>query len=152
MTYSVALDGVSGRVVAVEADVSDGQPFWSLSGMPDPSVTTARDRCRAAIVNSRFRWPDRRVTVALYPPHLPKVGSHYDLAIALALLVADGRLDQATVRDTVVLGELGLDGRLRAVPGVLPAVMSASTAGLTRVIVPDANAGEARLVPQAEVL
>jgi magnesium chelatase family protein len=152
MTYSVALDGVSGRVVAVEADVSDGQPFWSLSGMPDPSVTTARDRCRAAIVNSRFRWPDRRLTVALYPPHLPKVGSHYDLAIALALLVADGRLDQSTVRDTVVLGELGLDGRLRAVPGVLPAVMSATTAGLTRVIVPDANAGEARLVPQAEVL
>ena len=152
MTYSVALDGVTGRVVAVEADVSDGQPGWSLSGMPDPSVSTARDRCRAALVNSNFRWPDRRVTVALYPPHLPKVGSHYDLAIALALLVADQRLDPVAIRDTVVLGELGLDGRLRSVPGVLPAVMTASTAGLARVIVPEANANEARLVPHAQVL
>lgn len=151
MTYSVALDGVTGRVVTVEADVSDGVPGWSLSGMPDPSVATARDRCRAALVNSRFRWPDRRLTVALYPPDVPKVGSHYDLAIALALLVADGRLAAGALCGTVVLGELGLDGRLRAVAGVLPAALTAAAAGLTRLIVPGSNATEARLVPGLEV-
>lgn len=152
MTFSVALDGVAGRVVTVEADVSDGVPGWSLSGMPDPSVTTARDRCRAALVNSKFRWPDRRLTVALYPPDIPKVGSHYDLAIALALLVADQRLSSDTVRETVVLGELGLDGRLRSVPGVLPAAITASAAGLSRIIVPESNANEARLVPGLAVM
>jgi magnesium chelatase family protein len=151
MTYSVALDGVTGRVVTVEADVSDGVPGWSLSGMPDPSVSTARDRCRAALVNSRFRWPDRRLTVALFPPDVPKVGSHYDLAIALALLVADGKMSADPLRDTVVLGELGLDGRLRPVVGVLPAVLTAAAAGLSRVIVPATNANEARLVPGVAV-
>ena len=151
ITYSVALDGVNGRVVTVEADVSDGVPGWSLSGMPDPSVTTARDRCRAAIVNSRFRWPDRRLTVALYPPDVPKVGSHYDLAIALALLVADGRVPADSVRDTAVLGGLGLDGRLRSVVGVLPAALTSAAAGLSRLIVPASNAGEARLVPGLRV-
>ncbi len=152
MTFSVALDGVTGRVVTVEADVSDGVPGWSLSGMPDPSVTTARDRCRAALVNSRFRWPDRRLTVALYPPDVPKIGSHYDLAIALALLIADGRLGADRLRHTVVLGELALDGRLRSVAGVLPAAITAASVGLTRLIVPESNANEARLVPGMEVV
>ncbi len=151
MTYSVALDGVTGRVVPVEADISDGVSGWSLSGMPDPSVTTARDRCRAALINSRFRWPDRRLTVALYPPDVPKVGSHYDLAIALALLAADGRLVADSLRETAVLGELGLDGRLRPVAGVLPAALTSAAAGLARIIVPEANASEARLVPGLSV-
>ncbi len=151
MTYSVALDGVTGRVVTVEADVSDGIPGWSLSGMPDPSVTTARDRCRAAMINSRFRWPDRRLTVALYPPDVPKVGSHYDLAIALALLSADGRLAVDSLRQTAVLGELGLDGRLRPVAGVLPAALTSAASGLPRIIVPEANANEASLVPGLSV-
>ncbi|MEP6664973.1 MAG: YifB family Mg chelatase-like AAA ATPase [Nocardioidaceae bacterium] len=150
-TYSVALDGIAGRVVTIEADVSDGLPGWSLSGMPDPSVTTARDRCRAAIVNSRQRWPDRRVTVAMYPADVPKVGSHYDLAIALALLVAVGSVPPDSLRSSAVFGELALDGRLRSVPGVLPAALAASSAGLPRVIVPEPNVAEARLVPGVQV-
>ena len=151
MTYSVALDGVTGRVVTVEADVSDGVPGWSLTGLPDPCVAAARDRCRAAMVNSRQKWPDRRLTVAMYPADVPKVGSHYDLAIALALLVASGSLPADSVAATAVFGELALDGRLRAVPGVLPAVLAAATAGLVRVIVPAGNVAEARLVPGVTV-
>ncbi len=143
----MALDGIAGRVITIEADVSDGVPGWSLSGMPDPSVTSARDRCRAAIVNSRQRWPDRRVTVAMYPADVPKVGSHYDLAIALALLVAGGSLPADGLRGAAIFGELALDGRLRSVPGVLPAALAASSAGLHRVIVPEPNVAEARLVP-----
>lgn len=72
MTYSVALDGVTGRMVTVEADIHDGVPGWSLSGLPDACVAEARDRCRAAMVNSNEKWPDRRVTVAMYPADVRK--------------------------------------------------------------------------------
>ena len=152
LTYSVALDGVSGRVVTIEADISDGIPGWSLSGLPDTCVAEARDRCRAAMINSEHKWPDRRITVAMYPADVRKVGSHYDLAIALALLIAKGDLAGDGLRVAAVFGELALDGRLRAVPGVLPAVLSASEAGLDRVIVPDLNVAEAQLVPGVEVI
>jgi magnesium chelatase family protein len=152
MTYSVALDGIDGRVVTVEADISDGVPGWSLSGLPDICVSEARDRCRAAMVNSAERWPDRRVTVAMYPADVRKVGSHYDLAIALALLAAKGSIPGDALRTTAVFGELALDGRLRSVPGVLPATLSALEAGLERVIVPASNAAEARLVGGLDVM
>ena len=152
MTYSVALDGVCGRMVTVEADVSDGVPGWSLSGLPDTCVAEARDRCRAAMVNSAEKWPDRRVTVAMYPADVRKVGSHYDLAIALALLVAKGSIPADGLRSAAVFGELALDGRLRAVPGVLPAAVAAAEAGLDRVIVPASNAAEAALVTGLEVV
>ncbi len=152
LTYSVALDGVTGRVVTIEADISDGVPGWSLSGLPDTCVAEARDRCRAAMINSAHKWPDRRVTVAMYPADVRKVGSHYDLAIALALMMAKGDLPGDGLREAAVFGELALDGRLRAVPGVLPAVLAAGDAGLTRVIVPQLNVAEAQLVPGIEVV
>jgi magnesium chelatase family protein len=152
LTYSVALDGIHGRVVAVEADIHDGVPSWSLSGLPDICVSEARDRCRAAMVNSEEKWPDRRVTVGMYPADVRKTGSHYDLAIALALLVAKASIPAAALRSTAVFGELALDGRLRAVPGVLPAVLGAFDAGFERVLVPAPNAAEARLVEGLEVV
>ena len=151
LTYSVALDGVEGRVVTIEADISNGLSGWSLSGLPDPSVSEARDRCRAAIINSGQDWPDRRVTVAMYPADIRKVGSHYDLAIALALLIAKEKLPNDPLRTSAVFGELALDGRVRGVPGVLPAALAAADAGLTRIIVPAVNAPEAHLVPGVEV-
>ncbi len=151
LTYSVALDGVSGRVVTVEADVSNGVPGWSLSGLPDPCVAEARDRCRAAVINSKQQWPDRRITVAMYPADVRKVGSHYDLAIAVALLVAGGAIDANRLRSTALFGELSLDGRLRPIPGVLPAVLAAREAGLGRVMVPEPNQAEAALVDALEV-
>ncbi|MGI8700735.1 MAG: YifB family Mg chelatase-like AAA ATPase [Nocardioidaceae bacterium] len=152
IAYSVSLDGVSGRLVCIEADISPGVPGWALSGLPDPSVAESRDRCRAAMINSGEKWPDLKITVGLYPADLRKVGSHYDLPIGLALLVAQGRLPADTLRSTVAFGELGLDGRLRAVPGVLAAVLAALDNGLERVIVPDANAREARLIDGIEVV
>jgi magnesium chelatase family protein len=152
LTYSVALDGVVGRVVTVEADVHNGVPAWALSGLPDTVVSQARDRCRSAMVNSLQSWPDRRVTVALYPADVRKGGSHYDLAIALALLVADASIPGERVRRSAVFGELALDGRLRAVPGVLPAVVAAFEAGIEDVIVPAPNVAEARLVEGVRVL
>lgn len=152
LTYSVALDGIAGRLVCVEADISPGVPGWALSGLPDASVAESRDRCRAALLNSRQKWPDLKITVGMYPADLRKVGSHYDLPIALALLAAQGELPAASLRSCVAFGELGLDGRLRSVPGVLPAVLSAADNGVERVIVPAANAVEASLIDGVRVL
>jgi magnesium chelatase family protein len=146
LTYSVALDGIYGRPVTIEADISDGVPGWSLSGLADTCISEARDRCRAAIINSDQKFPNRRVTVAMYPADVPKAGSHYDLAIALALLIATGEVPAEPLRSVAVFGELALDGRVRTVPGVLPAVLAAADAGLPRVFVPAANVEEARLV------
>ena len=152
IAYSVALDGVVGRLVCVEADISSGVPGWALSGLPDASVAESRDRCRAALINSQQKWPDVKITIGMYPADLRKVGTHYDLPIALALLVAQGRLPAASLGSTVAFGELGLDGRLRPVPGVLPAVLSASENGLERVVVPALNAREAQLIDGIEVV
>jgi magnesium chelatase family protein len=151
LAYSVALDGINGRLVTVEADISNGVPGWALSGLADACISEARDRCRAAIINSGHDWPDRRITVAMYPADVPKGGSHYDLAIALALLIAKGVVPPGPLRTVAVFGELALDGRIRAVPGVLPAVLTAADTGLRRVIVPSANVAEARLVGGVEV-
>ena len=152
IAYSVSLDGVTGRLVCIEADISHGVPGWALSGLPDASVAESRDRCRAALINSGQSWPDLKITVGMYPADVRKIGSHYDLPIALALLVAQGELPAAATRSTVAFGELGLDGRLRPVPGVLPAVLSAFDNGLERVIVPAPNAREARLIEGLEVV
>jgi len=152
IAYSISLDGVSGRLVCIEADISQGVPGWALSGLPDASVAESRDRCRAAMINSSEKWPDLKITVGLYPSDLRKVGSHYDLPIALALLVAQGRLPGDALGSTLAFGELGLDGRLRSVPGVLAAVLAAMDNGLERVIVPALNAREARLIDGIEVI
>lgn len=152
-TRAVALVGVTGHLVEVEADISPGVPSYGLVGLPDTSLAESRDRVRAAIVNSGQRWPSttRRTTVNLSPASLPKRGSSFDLAIALAVLAADGVVPPAVGADAVLLGELGLDGRVRAVRGVLPAVLAASDAGVTSVVVPAANAAEAALVPGMRV-
>jgi magnesium chelatase family protein len=152
-TRAVALVGVTGHLVEVEADISQGVPSYALVGLPDTSLAESRDRVRAAIVNSGQRWPSttRRTTVNLSPASLPKRGSGFDLAIALAVLAADDVVPPSAVAHAVLLGELGLDGQVRAVRGVLPAVLAASDAGLASVVVPAANAAEATLVPGMRV-
>jgi magnesium chelatase family protein len=146
------LDGVQGHVVEVETDIGAGLPKTILVGLPDASLNEAKDRCRAAVLNSGHTWPNRRVTVALSPASLPKAGSHFDLAIALTVVAAAGDVPADQLDRTVVIGELALDGRLRAVPGVLPAALAASAAGFERIIVPEPNAGEAALLPGMSVL
>ncbi len=145
-TRAVTLEGVRGHLVEVEADIGSGLPKVILVGLPDASLNESRDRCRAAVINSGHSWPNRRVTVALSPASLPKAGAQYDLAIALAVLAAAGAVPTAPIAEAVLLGELALDGRLRAVPGVLPAALAALQAGCRRVMVPEVNAGEAGLV------
>ncbi len=139
-------------MVEVESDISNGLPGFVLVGLPDATLNEARDRVRAALLNSGEEWPQRRRTVSMSPADLPKKGSHFDLAIAVAVAAAGGTVPSAALDGVVFLGELGLDGRARAVPGVLPAVLAASKHGFSRVVVPEANAGEATLLPDMAVL
>src|SRR3984885_13409629 len=150
-TYAMALVGVQGHVVEIEADIENGLVALLLVGLPDTALREARDRIRSAIVNSQQSWPQRRITVGLAPASLPKRGSAFDVGIALAILAAAGSIRPAWLEGTVFLGELGLDGRLRAVPGVLPAVAAAAAAGFRRVVTPPENLAEAVLVPGVRV-
>ena len=149
--WSVALVGLEGRVVEVEADIGAGLPRTVLVGLPDSALYQARDRCKAAVSNSGQEWPISLLTVNLSPATLPKAGSHYDAAIVAAVLAAQGVFRAEELRRTVLLGEVGLDGRLRPVRGILPATLAAQQAGFTRVIVPLRQAGEAKLVEGIEV-
>ncbi len=151
-TYSVALIGVTGQVVEVEADIANGLVGMILVGLPDTALREARDRIRAAIVNSGEQWPQRKVTVGLSPASLPKRGSWFDLAIAVGVLTAAGSLPPAASEKVMFLGELGLDGRLRPVRGVLPAVVAAAEARFRTVMVAEPNAAEAALVPGVRVI
>ncbi|WDZ87455.1 YifB family Mg chelatase-like AAA ATPase [Micromonospora cathayae] len=147
----VGLVGVAGHVVEVEADLAPGLPAIAISGLPDTTLHEARDRVRAAIVNSGQKWPNRRITLNLLPATLPKFGSAFDLAIAAALLGSAGELPLLPLERVVILGELGLDGTVRPVRGVLPMVAAAARAGLDRVIVPEPNAAEAAAIPGVRV-
>jgi magnesium chelatase family protein len=150
-TQCVALAGIDGHLVDVEADVANGLPAFTITGLPDTSLSEARDRVRAACANSGVAIPHRRLTVNLSPASLPKAGTGFDLAVAIAVLVAAEVVPAHRARGVVHLGELGLDGRVRAVRGVLPAVLAASRAGVQQVVVPAANAREASLVPGVRV-
>jgi magnesium chelatase family protein len=151
-THSMALVGVHGHDVEIEADIQNGLPALLLVGLPDTALREARDRIRAAITNSGEQWPLRRITVGLSPASLPKRGSGFDLGIAVAVLSAAGSVPAAAIDGVAFLGELGLDGQLRPVRGVLPAVAAAAASGFRRVAVPRANAAEAALVPGLQVL
>jgi magnesium chelatase family protein len=150
-SLAVTLIGVQGHVVEVEADIAAGLPAFTLVGLPDTSLVESRDRIRAASANSGCPLPMRRITVNLFPAALPKAGTTFDIAMAAALLAATGQVTPASPAGWVHLGELGLDGRVRPVRGVLPCVLAAARAGYHRIVVPAANAVEARLVPGVEI-
>lgn len=145
--FSVGLVGVDGHVVQVEADLAQGLPGLTVTGLPDAALGEARDRVRAAVVNSGQAWPQKRITLGLSPASLPKRGSGFDLALAASVLAAAGVVPAAALEGVVLLGELGLDGSVREVRGVLPVVLAAARAGFERVVVPAGNLAEASLLP-----
>lgn len=151
-TWSVGLVGVHGAMVEVEVDLAAGMPGVVLVGLPDAVVRQSVDRVRAAVTNAGGRFPQRRITIGLSPASMPKQGSGFDLALAAAVLAAAGAVPEAAVRRLVLLGELGLDGSVRGIRGVLPAVLAAARGGHRQVVVPAANADEAALVDGIEVL
>jgi len=142
---SGALRGIDAIVVDVEVDVSSGLPHTTTVGLPDGTVREASDRIRAALRNSGFEYPARRVTVNLAPAGVRKEGSHFDLPIALAILAAEAKPALPDLHPWCVLGELGLDGRVHPVRGTLPIAVAAGRAGIRGLLVPAANAAEAAL-------
>jgi magnesium chelatase family protein len=152
-TRTITLEGAGGHLIDVQVDIAQGLVKTALVGRPDAAITESRDRCRAALTNSGFTWPStRRVTILLSPADLPKRGPHFDLAISVGVLAACGELPTEALDGLVLIGELTLDGRLRPVPGVLPMAMAAAHRGMSRLMVPDSQVGEAALVPGLDVV
>lgn len=150
--YSVAVTGIDGVLVEIEADIGRGLPGVHVVGLPDTALQESRDRVRAAVTNCGQTWPNSKVILALSPATLPKVGSVYDLALACSVLDAAKVVPRRLLSRTVLLGELALDGRLRSVRGILPAVLAARSAGWPRVVVPVASLAEAGLVSGIDIL
>ena len=151
-TGSVALIGVDAHLVDVEVDVNTGVPKFTIVGLPAKSVREAEQRTRSALLASSERWPPARVVANLAPANLRKEGTHFDLAIALGLIAADGRLQGVTLDGWVVMGELGLDGAVRRVRGVLSAALACRDASLRGLICPASNHAEAAVVAGIEVI
>lgn len=147
---SAAVIGLDAVVIEVEADVTNGLPATVVVGLPDTAVQESRERVKNAIKNSQFSYPQTRVSVNLAPADVPKLGTHFDLPIALAILSASQQVS-FDARDSLFLGELSLNGELRAIPGVLAATLKAKAAGIKQVFIPKTNAKEAALVLGVEV-
>jgi magnesium chelatase family protein len=148
----ISLIGLNGSVIDVEADIGIGLPGFTLLGLPDAALSESRDRVRAALINSGETWPNKRVTISLSPAWLPKRGSGFDLAIAAALLAASDAAPMDRLNNVIILGELTLEGKIKGILGILPALMAAKKAGFEKAIVPLVNAQEAGLVSGLEIL
>ena len=149
--WSMSLAGLSGFTIQIEVDISAQLPSFQLVGLPDASLAEATARVRAACTNSGFGFPSQKIVANLSPASVPKSGSGFDLAIALAVLCASGKLQQSGLDAVCVLGELGLDGAVRPIPGVLPMALAAKEAGFKRLVCATENAAEAALVDELNV-
>src|SRR6187399_2145753 len=148
---TVAYLGLEARPVEVQVQLSAGLPAFVIVGLPDKAVAESRERVRAALTAIGLALPPKRITVNLAPADLLKEGSHFDLPIALGMLIAMGAIESDAVASFAVLGELGLDGRINAVSGVLPAAIHAASDDLG-LICPSAQGGEAAWAGEIDVV
>ncbi len=146
-----AIVGLNGYMVEIEADVVRGLPAFVIVGLPDTAIKESKERVRAAINNSGYDFPLQKITINLSPASLKKEGSHMDLAIALSILVCDGRVDEESAQPYAFLGELSLEGKILGVEGALPMVIALRDQGIRKVIVPFANRNECSLMEDMEI-
>ncbi|HWT73096.1 MAG TPA: YifB family Mg chelatase-like AAA ATPase [Mobilitalea sp.] len=144
--YSAAIHGIDGLIVSVEADVSDGLPIFDMVGYLGSEVKEARERVRIALKNSGYQLPAKRITVNLSPADIRKEGTAFDLPVAIAILMAFGHLPEENMKDTLIIGELSLNGNVNKVNGVLPIVYCAKQQGFKKCIVPKENAREGAVI------
>ena len=142
--------GMESRLVTVEVHLSNGLPGFTIVGLPQTAVKESKDRVRSAILNSHFEFPCRRITVNLAPADLPKIGSGFDLPIAIGILAASGQLPLSKLDHHEFIGELALNGSLRGVPSVMPMLIAAKASAST-IIIAAANAPEASLIDYSGV-
>ena len=150
--YTAANIGFDGVPIEVECDSSKGLPALSIVGLGNKAIDEAKERVRSAITNSHLDFPAKRLTVNLAPANLPKDGAHFDLPIALAILIVSGQLKQPSLDNTFVAGELALSGDLRPVRGIINIAETAKKAGATKLVVPVANYHQAALIEGIEVI
>lgn len=149
--YTGANTGIEGYKITVEADISSGLPAFAIVGLPDAAVSEAKERIRSAIKNSGYLFPNKKLVVNLAPADVKKEGTGFDLPMAVGVLLASGDITAGNLDDTAFLGELALDGKVRAVNGVLPTVLGLVSNGIKKVVVPAENAKEAALAENIEV-
>ena len=149
---SVGLIGLKAFIVQVQAFISPGLPYFSIIGLPDTSLSEARERVKSACQASGFSWPQTRVTVNMSPASLPKRGSSHDLAIAASVLCAAGAIGHDCLEDTIVLGEVNLDGSVLPIHGLLPIMLHAQERGIRKVIIPYRNLDEASMVEDMDAI
>ncbi|MDD2745026.1 MAG: YifB family Mg chelatase-like AAA ATPase [Candidatus Gracilibacteria bacterium] len=144
LLHSMVLQGIYGLPIFIEIDTQPGIPSFTIVGLGDASIQESRERIRSAVKNSEYSFPVRRVTINLAPAHIRKTGSHFDLAIAIGLILQDAIKTETSLRlqETLILGELALDGKLRPLIGTLPLIISARKQGFTQVMIPSENMEE----------
>ncbi len=150
IVFSRAQVGVYAPLVTVEVHLSSGLPRFTIVGLPETTVRESKDRVRSALINSRFKFPARRITVNLAPADLPKEGGRYDLPIAIGILIASGQIQCGELAEYEFIGELALSGELRAVRGALPAIIAAKQSH-RKILLAEGNTSEARLIRDATV-
>src|SRR5512145_1927087 len=150
--FSCAVVGLEGVVIEVEVDYTNGLPGMTLVGLPDAAVQESRERVQTAVKNAGLHFPRHRIVVNLSPASIRKEGPAYDLPIALGVIMLAGHLPHDVVENTLVIGELSLDGVVRHTRGVLPMAATARANGFKRMFVPEVDAGEASLIPDLEVI
>lgn len=150
--FTAAPVGFDGQLIEVECDISKGLPAFQVVGLANKSISEAKERVKSAITNSLLEYPNKRITVNLAPAELPKDGTHYDLPIALAILVSNGQLRQYEVANALFAGELALDGTLRPINGAITIAEIASRQHIQRIYLPSENVSQAALLPNLEVI
>ena len=152
VVFSAAIGGIDAQIINVEADVSDGLPVFNMVGYLSSEVREAKDRVRTSIKNSGFPWKPKHITVNLSPANLRKTGTGFDLPVALSILAAHELIPQSFLDETLIVGELSLEGNIRRITGILPIVITARDKGFKRVVVPRENAMEGAVVSGIEVV
>ena len=149
--YSASVIGIDACEVAVEADIGVGLPGFNIVGLPDTAIKESRDRIKAAIRNSNFPFPAKKITINLAPADVKKEGASFDLPIALSILASGGFIDSSCLGEHIFCGELSLDGKLKSVTGALPIALALKNIGKSKFILPKANSKEAAVVNDIEV-
>lgn len=152
IVHSMCLHGLNGFLIHVQVDIASGMPYWEIVGLPDVSVRESKERVRTAIKNSGYDFPSRRIVVNLAPANLKKEGAFLDLPIAVGILMDLEIISSFDTSPVIFLGELSLDGTINPIHGVLPMCIEAQKLGITKAIVPFANAKEASIVSGLEVI
>ena len=152
---SIALSGLEGNLIEIQTDISNGLPEMDIVGLPDISVKESKKRIKSAIKNSGIEFPNKKILINLAPANIKKGGSSFDVAMAIGILLAMNnfiQIEQGQLANTIFIGELSLDGKLNRVDGVLPMCMEAKELGIKNIILPRANANEASIIKELNII